>query len=340
MSQNKPIAVLISDIHYNINTLEVADEALRMAISEANKLGVPVIIAGDLHDTKANMRAECVSAILNTMRTCLYHAIIIRGNHDSIHEKSKRHSLEFLEGHADIIDSDPIISYYIDNIVLIPYWSNVSELKDFFASSKLSSIMNNYIFIMHQGVVGSYAGDYIQDRSALMKEDLPGFRIISGHYHRRQTIDLPEGGKLDYIGNPFTLSFAEANDPEKGFQVLHEDGSLTFVPTNLRRHKILELTTDCMGGANWNIKDDDILWVKVSGTSAELSKINKKSITENLRIKQDFKLDLIPTDLDNLKPIEYTNQSNDELLDQIIDSLNVPAGKKTKLKSTWKDFSE
>ena len=50
-----PIAVLISDIHYNINTLPVADAALRQAIAKANELDVVLIVTGDLHDTKANL---------------------------------------------------------------------------------------------------------------------------------------------------------------------------------------------------------------------------------------------------------------------------------------------
>jgi hypothetical protein len=47
-TKNKyPIAVIISDVHYNINTLEVADKAMRMAINRANILNIPLIVAGD-----------------------------------------------------------------------------------------------------------------------------------------------------------------------------------------------------------------------------------------------------------------------------------------------------
>lgn len=65
-SKTKPEAVLISDIHYNIQTLPLADAAVNMAITKANQLGVPLIVCGDLHDTKANLRGECVNAMLET----------------------------------------------------------------------------------------------------------------------------------------------------------------------------------------------------------------------------------------------------------------------------------
>ena len=69
--KTNPVAILISDVHYNINTLKLADAAMQMAIDEANKLSVPLIVAGDLHDTKANLRGECVNAMLSTFSKLL-----------------------------------------------------------------------------------------------------------------------------------------------------------------------------------------------------------------------------------------------------------------------------
>ena len=93
---------------------------------------------------------------------------------------------------------------------------------------------------MHQGIKKSGQSDII-DPTALHAEDVAGLRIISGHYHRRETIPLPDGSTIaSFIGSPYTLTFGEANDPEKGFQILYDDGSLEFVPTNLRKHVIIE----------------------------------------------------------------------------------------------------
>ena len=48
---NNPIAVVMADLHFNINNIDVASTALSVAIDKANDLGVTLIIAGDLHYT-------------------------------------------------------------------------------------------------------------------------------------------------------------------------------------------------------------------------------------------------------------------------------------------------
>src|SRR5579862_1378127 len=101
----KSLAVLVSDVHYNVHTLKLADAAMRMAIVKANKLEVPLIVAGDLHDTKANLRGECVNAMIETFKQCNKPPYIIVGNHDRINEKSHEHSLNFLAPYCHIVDS-------------------------------------------------------------------------------------------------------------------------------------------------------------------------------------------------------------------------------------------
>jgi DNA repair exonuclease SbcCD nuclease subunit len=187
---NKPIAVLISDIHYNIQTLDIADKALRLAISKANDLEVPVIIAGDLHDTKANLRGECVLALINTIQLCNQPPYILRGNHDSLNEKSKEHSLEFLGPYSHMVKDNATTNLGDRHVYLIPYEHHTEVLK-----AHLKTVKKGSILIMHQGVEHSHAGHYIQDKTALSRDDYKGLRIISGHYHRRQTIDLPKGGQ-------------------------------------------------------------------------------------------------------------------------------------------------
>lgn len=314
-----PVAVIISDIHYNINTLEVADQALRLAISKANELEVPLIIAGDLHDTKANMRGECVKRLLKTMAMCNEPAWILRGNHDAINEKSSEHSLEFL-AHLSSLVVSPV---KFKNIYMIPYYHDSEELRQY-----LKTIPKNSTIIMHQGVVGSESGDYIQDKSALSKDDLSGFRVISGHYHRRQQFALPNNGLFDYVGNPYTLSFGEAEDPEKGFQVLYEDTTLEFVSTNLRVHRIIELN-DLK--TQYNGPVDGLLWVKVRASAEQLTLINKNKIDLIIGITSDYRLDLIPLDL----KAETPNIS----LNDVIDSLSTASKEqKARLKEMWPNF--
>lgn len=327
----KPIAVLISDVHYSLPTLEVADKAMRMAVAKSNELGVPLIVPGDLHDTKANLRGECVKAMIETFKLCRLSPIILRGNHDSINEKSEEHSLEFLAPYAEIISTSSV--HLNKGITFIPYHHNVDDLREYLENSIHTSFI-----ITHQGVQQTNSGHYIQDKSALMKEDLAGLRVISGHYHTRQSFDLPNGGKFDYVGNPYTLNFAEAADPTKGYQILYDDGSLEFIPTNLREHRVLDYSYETLKGEGIFLGEpQDIVWVKIRGTKEQLSKLTKKQVGLDLDISQDFRLDLIPSDIKTTKSEQAKDITNEQLLDILIDSLSNTSGeRKTRLKSLWK----
>lgn len=322
----------MSDVHYSRQTLEIADKATRLAIGAANSLGVRLMVPGDLHDTKGALWSPCVDRMIETLSMCSQLPLILIGNHDKINEKSDEHALKFLLGKAILINS---ISYDAHkDIVFVPYHHDVSALR-----MKLNKTFNKdkRIVIMHQGVQSSNAGHYYQDPSALTKNDLSGLRVISGHYHARQSFDLPNGGHFDFVGNPYSLNFGEAGDPPKGYQILYDDGSLKFVTTNLRRHYIMEVqytdltNTTIVSPGNY----DDILWVKVTGTKEQLSTLSKKKVAHDLIIQQDFKLDLIS--LDTKAKIETKNVSKSDMLDGLIDSLtNTSIERKTRLKALWK----
>lgn len=332
--KSKPLAVIISDVHYSLQNLSVADAAMRLAIAKANSLNVPLIVAGDLHDTKANMRAECISAMIETFCLCQKQPLVLRGNHDSVHEKSTDHALDFLHSYASIIDTSMYLTN--PNLHFIPYHHDPEQLKAY-----LRTLPHNEILIMHQGISGSNSGEYIQDKSAITINDVAGFRVISGHYHTRQTIELPDGGVWDYVGNPYSLNFAEANDPPKGFQILYSDGSLEFVPTNLRKHMIIEVSMD-NGHVYYPakaIKQDDLVWVKVKGTNLHtVTRTNLRHSLEGLSLPSDFRLDLIPDDVHYSLQSGHDDKSQEQALDDLIDSVTLPHDCKDRIKKMWKDL--
>lgn len=336
----KAIAVLISDVHYSLNTLSLADASVRMAISAANELDVPLIVAGDLHDTKANMRAECVNQMIETFNTCTTPCFILVGNHDKINERSVDHSLNFLRAEDRHIVDTPECRYelagYSDRQVwLFPYYCDKDVLK-----SDLGRIDRGSLIIMHQGLESSDSGDYIQDKSALVPADLAGYRVISGHYHTRQTIELPEGGQFDYVGNPYTLTFGEANDPTKGYQVLMDDGTLVFQPTNLRKHVVYEQSYECLSPDDFSANPGDLLWVKVTGTREQLADVTKHKVAHLINWHVDFKLDLLPEDTVTAVPSSLIPVSKEQMLDSMIDSLtNASDAAKVRLKALWKDIA-
>lgn len=337
--KKKPLAVLVSDVHYSLNTLSIADTAVRQAIECANDKYIPLIISGDLHDTKASLRGECVKAILDTLELCKLQPIVLVGNHDRINEKSNEHSLEFLRDIAHVVNKPQSFASVVDDngenflAHFIPYMHDTVALK-----AHLKTLKPGTRIIMHQGLKEAHSGEYIQDKTALTKEDLAGFRVISGHYHRRQTIGLPYKGTFDYIGNPYSLNFGESADPEKGFQILYNDGSLEFVPTNLRRHIKLELGPDS-NTVIPDIKPDDLVWVKVTAPSDTLATVTKADIADLIGVT-NFRLDLVPVNV-SLEIAEAIppNLTQADLFDSVIEGLtNTDKPRKIRLKELWKNL--
>lgn len=328
----KPIGVLLSDVHYSLQTLELADKATRIAISKANKLDVPLIICGDLHDSKANLRGECVNAMLETFQRAVIAPYILVGNHCKLNEKSDKHSLNFLNPYAVIVDEP--MDMPLTGAHGIPYYSSNFDLCMY-----INTLSKDTLLIMHQGLQGSNSGEYFQDKTALTPEDVAGRRIISGHYHARQDIPLPDGGMWSFVGNPYTLNYGESKDPCKGFQVLYSDGSLEFIPTDLRSHVVVELTTkDLLDHPKDHplIGENDLVKVKVSGTKMELATITKAHIAKYLDTEVPFKLEFI-YEPDTV--VVTTKQlKGPELLDSLIASLNGTEDDKVRLTNLWKDL--
>ena len=334
-----PIAVLTSDIHFNINTLPVASKALQLAVDKAGELGVNLIVAGDLHDTKANIRAECITAIRTIFKSTHIQIFVMRGNHDSWNEKADKSVFDFLEDieNVSVVDFPHIIIRSPNpNLRLIPYQHNPANF--------LLQLSKDAINIVHQGISGSHSGEYIQDKSAVDKYDVSDYRIISGHYHRRQDIKTgrPQKGAIglwSYIGNPYTLTFGEAEDPEKGFQILYDDGLLEFVPTGLRKHVKIEMTSELeiTSRTTTVLFPEDIVRVKVTGTRERLATLKREAIAKKLGI-ENFQLE---TSVLNKVATAPKNLPQHELLDSLIDNIsNTSDEQKNTLKSLWKELSK
>lgn len=320
-------------MHYDIKTLTVADSAMRKAIKTAEELDIPLMITGDIHETKANLRGECTNAMIETFQQARCEINLIIGNHDKINEKSKEHSLNFLAPHCNFIITEPRkFSFEGFFFYLIPYYHDVTELRTY-----LKTLPKGSTLIMHQGLRGSNAGEYFNDRTALSKEDVEDFRVISGHYHCRQDIQtgkLRPGavGLWSFIGNPFTKDFNECNDPEKGYQILFDDGTLEFVSSHERKHVKIKMSIDDLKKIDITKKDSpidkgDIVWIVVEGSSDKLTAVTK----ESLGLPQPFRLELVSTD--DLTPGEAPKKLD---FDSVIDSASIETERKPRLKDLWK----
>ena len=304
-------------------TLEIASEAFLQAQNKAIELKVPLIVCGDTLDTKDIMRAQCVNKIIDLVRSKknLSHIFLV-GNHDMVNEKANGHSLNFLKllANCEIIDRPT----HVCDMYLIPYQASPSVFGSLVKTK-------TGIILCHQGVQGANMGHYVLDKTSITQDEVAGKRIISGHYHARQDISLKDNGLWSYIGNPYTLSFGEARDPDKGFQILMEDGLLEFISTDLRRHKVIEMTLTDTEYERPTIRSNDIVWVKITGSSIDLDRLNKKELGERLFGHSNFRFDKIPNDRAEIE-ITTTPTSKMELLNQVIDTTDESLQNKTALK--------
>lgn len=329
----KTKAVLISDVHYNPVTLPLADAAMRQALKRAEDENVPLIVAGDLLDTKSIIRGEVANSLISLFSETEAQVIILVGNHSLLNEKGKEHALNFLMPWAMIVDK-PVESKGL-GLWFIPYYSNSAELQ-----TVLDTIPKGSTIIAHQGVQTAYLGHYTQDKSSLPKEAFADFRVISGHYHRAQDIKCgrPRKGSVglfSYVGNPYSLNFGEASDGPKGFQILNDDGTLTFVPTNLRKHVVAERTVGAVFDLIPGLDPDDLLWLKVSGPFLDLEKLDKKAIGDDLLGHSNFKFDKIATDV-RPQVVNVEKSTNEELMDVMIDDSGETLQTAKELKKLWR----
>jgi DNA repair exonuclease SbcCD nuclease subunit len=339
MKTKTPIAVLISDIHYNLNTIQMADNTLCQAIEKANILEVPLIVAGDLHDTKANLRAECVNAMINSFSKLKYPCYIMVGNHDLINEKSSENSLNFLQSSLINIVSKP--SYLPDvNAHLIPYQNTTEKVLQ-----AIKGIPAGATLIMHQGVKGSNSGDYYLDHSAVNHESLKDYRVISGHYHTRQDIYFHgkkqprDIGTFSYIGNPYTLNFGESKDPEKGFQILNSDGSLEVVYTKLRKHVLLEYRHEeihLLKDYKENLNKDVLLKIRITGPKHSLASISKETISEVLPFFQSYALEFVPED-SSIKEETRLVENDADIVRSLVEGISAEDAVKKQLKVLFEE---
>ena len=323
-----PIVVLISDLHFNLQNLKIASAALRQAFNKASDLDIPVIIAGDLNDSKAIIRAEVANELLAIQSEYIsVKTIVLVGNHDLINEKGHEHGLNYLANYWWIIQKPVCIP---NGVTCIPYQSDSSKIAGF-----LDSIPKETIVIMHQGFKGAFMGDYIQDKSSLDPEVVKDYKVFSGHYHRHQAI-----GTVTYLGSPYTTSFGEANDPYKGFLVLFDDGTYERIPTNLRQHKIIEFDAKNLELVDLldQVRPEDLVWVKVKGTYSELKALSKKQIGDHLFGHSNFKLEFIETESENITLPETYKMTNTELLDKLIDSCPELAEQNLYLKELYREI--
>ena len=241
----KNLFAWISDVHISIKNLDVSIQVLKEALELARSRKVPLLISGDLNDTKAVMRSEWVTALIDLFQEYSdVEVYALTGNHDMDNKNASTHSLQFL----DLIDNVTVIDRYsihdFDEVrfAIIPYQPTKEDFIFRLNQARAVGIKN---IIAHQGILGAFMGDYIVDETSVSPDELSDFDIVLlGHYHKHQT--LGSKNHIIYCGSPFTVNFGEA-DQIKFIHMVQNEGTLfqlERIETQARRHVKFVIESD------------------------------------------------------------------------------------------------
>ena len=193
-----------------------------------------VLQLGDLFDNRTTLSIKAYHACKNAWFDPLVkHGIkmhVLLGNHDIFYKSTlKVNTPELLlkkeyEQNINIISDPTVIDIDGTTIAMIPWIcdENRTEVFDFMNRPRIADLCCGHFeisgFEMQRGVAG---------HGGLPRELFERFELtLSGHYHTRSS---DETYRINYVGTPYEITFADLHDP-RGFHVFDtETRKLTFI---------------------------------------------------------------------------------------------------------------
>jgi hypothetical protein len=233
-------------------------------------IGNPVIILGDLFDTKEIIRGKIFNYVCQRLSSSKLKFVILVGNHDWFNLDCADHSLKALKLFDNVTVVDQPLK--MGKVGFLPYYEDLARFKK---DAKALGVKRLFI---HQGVVGfDYGNGLLADGSGhgeIEAEALSGFEtVISGHFHKYAT-----KGNLTFLGTPFSKDFGET-DQVKYIGIFDDQtGVLELVKTPFPRHQ----TFDVRLGPNpnedvvkvYNDKGNNIYRFRLIGTELQISQVD------------------------------------------------------------------
>lgn len=223
------IFTIIGDPHCTPKNMDKIRELFNQAI----RIGHPIIILGDLLDTKSVIRSECLNLYYEIFSNTSIEIIALVGNHDLHNVTSEKHSLETLKSLPNVTIIDDLT--VIHGMYFLPYIHDQDKLK-----ATLKEIPKDSIVFGHFEIKSFDFGNGRTCDNGITTKSFTRFkRVISGHFHKYQ-----QKGNLTYLGTPFSHTFGEANqDKFLGRYSLNED-KLELLPTRFPAHLSYEHNCD------------------------------------------------------------------------------------------------
>ena len=259
---------IVGDIHARPDNLDKVQKLFELV----EDLGNPVIVLGDIFDTKEIIRGKVLNKLLKLFSSSRLHWDLLVGNHDmfNLDNAEEGHALTALEmsGNLIFVTDKPIINY-VDKMLRVPFSKDANFLREALKDAKTNQV--KYVFGHFDIATFDYGNGHISDHG-LTVDDFKGFqKVISGHYHAFQEL-----GNIVYLGTPFSHNFGESNQRKFIAEFDTTTGALELIETTeiFPRHITLtcDMTTDTFDVSSVRIEDNHVR-ILAKGTAEQLEKL-------------------------------------------------------------------
>lgn len=236
---------LIADTHWGVRNDD------RMFVEEASLffrdqffptisgLGIDTVIhLGDTFDRRRFINYQTLRTFLDVYIEGMRgkRLITVIGNHDVYYKDvNDVNSIDMLVRPYQpiVIDEPTTMDLGGTSALLVPWISpdNSDRVHSALRASDASLLFGHFEMKGFRMSAGQPLSDFGMERSSLDHFDA----VFSGHYHHRSTVD-----NFTYLGCPYEMTWADANDP-KGFAVIDTDtGQTTFYDNRRRLHRTIQ----------------------------------------------------------------------------------------------------
>ncbi len=303
--------LVIGDPHAKVSSISeivlLGQEIVRI-LRERKDIAL-VVILGDLHDTKETAHVLAFNAIIQLLQavSSICWTIYTIGNHDTVNNSWFLDDNHFFNA-MKAWDSDK----YQLTIVDRPFWLDDSDV---FSDLKPSESQKGFAFVpyvppgrfmealsqlpswekaraifCHQEFLGAKLGAIESKHGDPWQQDYP--QVISGHIHEHQELF---GGKVVYVGTPYTTGFGEKDRKTVSIFTFSNDGCFEErVELNIPRKETIKVSINDIDSLE--LPENSKIRLSIEGTTAELNAFKKTKRYKQLEDRA--KVVCRPTDTD------------------------------------------
>ena len=280
----QPIAIISTDWHLKRDNIDAIKDLIDQQCQLAKKESVEYLIClGDVFDSRKAQELTVLTAfreILNNIQSYNLKMLTISGNHDKSDYTSYNSYLDSFAFHPAMVYFRGYNQYSIGDVKLhfMPFFDESvwKERLNYTLSDKKN------ILLTHIAVTGSKNNDGTLQETPVKVSDFKDFDLVlSGHFHDRQII-----GK-NFIHAQSIQQNNYGEDNKKGFSILYNDCTISFVKSKFKEYKRYTFDIDKSTKKELDelIKEhsnsDNNIRVEVVGSQSKLNSLKREVFANN-----------------------------------------------------------